>query len=144
MNGSRGASSFGSMADEALSDADRSGAMLAHLSGYAGYVVPCGGVIVPLIIALSVQSRTVAAVARQALLLNVLGLLSLTPTLLAYFAVLAVPSQIVQGLIIGLATLWLLVVIALVIVCPLVGAIRASGGRYYRYPIFGLPMPTDG
>ena len=129
------------MADEPLSDADRSGAMLAHLSGYAGYLVPCGGVLVPLIIAVTVQSRAVAVVARQALLLNVLGFLSLLPALGAYFLLLGVRHPAAQALIVGLASLWVLVVLALVLLCPLIGAIRASGGRYYRYPLFGIPMP---
>lgn len=129
------------MADETLSDADRSGAMLAHLSGYAGYVVPCGGVLVPLVIAVTVQSRAVAVIARQALLLNVLGFLSLIPALGAYLLLLEFRHPLAQGLIITVTSLWVMVVIALVLVCPLIGAIRASGGRYYRYPIFGLPMP---
>lgn len=128
------------MAEETLSDADRSGAMLAHLSGYAGYVVPCGGVIVPLIIALTVQSRAVAVIARQALLLNVLGFLSLTPAIGAWLLLLEFRNPIAQGLIITVTSLWVLMVISLVLVCPLIGAIRASGGRYYRYPIFGIPM----
>lgn len=126
------------MADEPLSDADRSGAMLAHLSGY---VVPCGGVLVPLIIAVAVQSRAVATIARQALLLNVLGFLSLIPALGASLLLLEFRNPLAQGLIITVASLWVMVVIALVLVCPLIGAIRASGGRYYRYPIFGIPMP---
>jgi uncharacterized Tic20 family protein len=131
------------MADETLSDADRSGAMLAHLSGYAGYLVPCGGVLVPLIIALTVQSRTVAVVARQALLLNVLGFLSLAPVVGAWLVLGEITNNaLVEGIAIGLTALWVLVVIALVLLCPLIGAIRASGGRYYRYPIFGLRMPS--
>jgi uncharacterized Tic20 family protein len=129
------------MADESLSEADRSGAMLAHLSGYAGYVVPCGGVIVPLVIALTVQSKAVAVIARQALLLNVLGFLSLAPVLGAWFVVLAVRNGLVQGLVIAVTSLWVMVVIALVLLCPLIGAIRASGGRYFRYPIFGIALP---
>jgi uncharacterized Tic20 family protein len=128
------------MADETLTDADRSGAMLAHLSGYAGYVVPCGGVIVPLIIAVAVQSRAVAVVARQALLLNVLGFLSLIPAFGAYLLLLEFRNPFAQGLIITVTSLWVLVVLSLVLFCPLIGAIRASGGRYYRYPIFGIPM----
>lgn len=128
------------MADDSLTDTDRSGAMLAHLSGYAGYLVPCGGVLVPLVIAFAVESRAVAAVARQALLLNVLGFVSLLPAVGAYFLA-AVLSPGAQVLIVVATSAWVLVVLTLIVVCPLIGAIKASGGRYYRYPIFGFPMP---
>lgn len=129
------------MADDSLTDTDRSGAMLAHLSGYAGYLVPCGGVLVPLVIAFAVESRAVAAVARQALLLNVLGFVSLLPAVGAYFLAAAVRSPGAQVLIVVATSAWVLVVLTLIVVCPLIGAIKASGGRYYRYPIFGFPMP---
>lgn len=129
------------MADDSLQDADRSGAMLAHLSGYAGYLVPCGGVLVPLLIAFLAQSRVVATVARQALLLNVLGFLSMIPVVGAYFLALGLRSGAGAVLVAIFGGLWALVVIALVLVCPLVGAIKASGGRSYQYPIFGIPPP---
>lgn len=120
---------------------DRSGAMLAHLSGYAGYLFPCGGMIVPVAIAFTAKSPAVTAVACQALVLNLLGFVSVA--LGVYFSpmVLAIREPILQTLVMGAAGLCAIFVFALVMLCPLIGALRAWGGRFFRYPLVGIEMP---
>ena len=66
---------------DAISNDERTLAALTHLSGLAGYLIPLGGVIVPIIIwVVKSDSRVISTVAKQALVLNVvvflLGLVS--------------------------------------------------------------------
>jgi len=107
---------------------ERTLAALTHLSGLAGYLIPLGGVIVPIVIwVVKSDSRVISSIARQALWLNIavfllagaFGLLALTIILL--------PVSFVAWAVIGL------VAIAL----PIVGAIKAVDGTYYRYPLIG-------
>lgn len=127
-----------------ISSEDRSGVMLAHLSGYAGYVVPCGGVLLPIIILATVKSRTVAAVAKQALYLNVLGLMTVVAAVFLS-APLAMLGQDHPIMYVPVALLALLCVgvIGLVVLCPLIGAVKASGGEYFCYPVFGVRSPDE-
>jgi uncharacterized Tic20 family protein len=125
--------------NETITAEDRAGAILAHLSGYAGYVVPCGGVIVPLIIVFAAQTRTTALVARQALMLNVLGFVSVLPAIGVLTGAMLVENNVLRAVVMTIAGLWCAVVVALALLCPLIGAIRAAGGSYFQYPIFGLP-----
>ena len=51
---------------------DRTLAMLTHLSGLAGYIIPLGGILVPVIIwFVKKDDRVIAAIAKQAIMLNV-------------------------------------------------------------------------
>ena len=107
---------------------DRTLAILAHLSGLAGYLIPLGGVAVPIaMMFVFSQKRDVALIAKQALLLNVavyvcavgLGILTLT--------IILIPVVWIVGLALSLAAVTL----------PIVGALKASQGDFYRYPVVG-------
>ena len=107
---------------------ERTLAALTHLSGLAGYIVPLGGVIVPIIIwVVKSESRVISGIAKQALLLNViifiLGMISVLLALTVILIPLLIP-------------LWIALALA-AIVLPIVGALRANDGVYYRYPLVG-------
>ena len=55
-----------------ISPEERSLAALTHLSGLAGYLVPLGGILAPIIIyILKKESAVIASIAKQAVILNV-------------------------------------------------------------------------
>jgi len=110
---------------------ERGLAVAAHLSGLAGYIVPLGGLLVPVIIwAVKSDSRAISTIAKQALLLNVivwiLGILLVLP----FITVILMPIAVLGWLALGLVA----------IVLPIIGAIKASEGIYYRYPVVGLTL----
>jgi len=111
-----------------ISQEDRTLAMLTHLSGLAGYIIPFGGILVPIVIWITKkENRVISAIAKQAVVLNVtvfvcalvLGVLALT--------IILIPVSIVGWMALGL----------IAIVLPIVGAIKASDGEYYSYPVIG-------
>jgi uncharacterized Tic20 family protein len=113
---------------QAIAAEERTLAALTHLSGLAGYIIPLGGVIVPIIIwVVKGESRVISGIAKQALLLNVmifvLGLISVLLALTVILIPLLIP-------------LWIALALA-AIVLPIVGALRANDGVYYRYPVVG-------
>ena len=70
--GNKGAHGRYDVTDVAIGPEDRGLAAMTHLSGLAGYIIPLGGVLVPIIIWLTKQdSPIISAIARQAILLNV-------------------------------------------------------------------------
>ena len=108
---------------------ERTLAALTHLSGLAGYLIPLGGVLVPIIIwAVKSDSKVVSSVAKQALLLNVVVFVLIACTALLWLTVLLIPAVIVFWVLLGLAAIAL----------PIVGAIKAFDGAYYRYPVVGV------
>ncbi len=111
---------------------ERTLAALTHLSGLSSYLIPFGGVLVPIIIwAVKKDSRIISNIAKQAVLLN-----------LAVFALIAVTAILLITIILIPAVLafWLLLLIAAVAL-PIVGAIKAWEGPYFRYPVVGS-MPV--
>ncbi len=112
----------------AIAPEDRTLAMLTHLSGLAGYIIPLGGIIVPIIIWFSKsENRTIAAIAKQAILLNILAFITILALVALMFTVILIPVSIVGFFAVGLAA----------IVLPIVGAVKASDGEYYTYPVVG-------
>jgi len=109
---------------------DRQGmAVATHLSGLAGYIVPFGGILVPIIIwVVKKDEAIIAAIAKQAIVLNVVVFLAGTAAFLAAITVILIPLAILIGLGAAIAAIAL----------PVVGAIRASEGRYFRYPVVGV------
>jgi uncharacterized Tic20 family protein len=116
------------MAEIVIPPQERGMATITHLSGLAGYIVPLGGILVPIIIwAVKKDSPVISSIAKQAIFLNLNvfvlaicdGILLLTINL--------IPVYIVGGIALGIAA----------VVLPIVGAIKASEGRYYRYPVVG-------
>jgi uncharacterized Tic20 family protein len=108
---------------------ERTLAALTHLSGLSGYLIPLGGVLVPVIIwAVKRDSRVVSSIAKQALLLNVVVFALIGATALLWLTVVLIPIVILFWLLLGVSAIAL----------PIVGAIRAFDGTYYRYPVVGV------
>jgi len=109
---------------------ERGLAAVTHLSGLAGYIIPLGGVLVPIIIWIVKQeSAVIAGIAKQALLLNLVVFVLATATAVLFLTIILIPLVVIFWVVLGI------VAIAL----PIVGAIKASQGDYYRYPVIGLP-----
>ncbi len=110
---------------------DRSMAALTHLSGLSGYVIPFGGVLVPIIIwMVRKDSAIIATVAKQALWLNLIVFVLFIASAVLWVTIILIP------LVIAFWTLLGIVAVAL----PIIGAIKASQGNYYRYPVVGLTV----
>jgi uncharacterized Tic20 family protein len=108
---------------------ERTLAALTHLSGLAGYVIPLGGVVVPIVIwAVKKDSPIVSSIAKQAILLNVVVFLCVAASAILWITVLLIPVVVLFWIALGIAAL----------VLPIVGAIRAFDGSYYRYPVVGV------
>jgi len=111
---------------------ERTLAALTHLSGLAGYILPLGGVIVPIIIlVVKGESRVISTIAKQALLLNVVIFLAGLAGFVLFLTIILIPLVIVYWIALAL------VAIAL----PIVGALKANEGNYYQYPVVGLRLP---
>jgi uncharacterized Tic20 family protein len=114
--------------NQTISESDRSFAILAHLSGLAGYIVPFGGAIVPVCMMLFLTDRPqVVKIAKQALLLNVAVFLAAIAAIVCVFTIILIPVAWIVGV--------LLTPIAVVL--PIIGAIKAANGELYRYPVVG-------
>lgn len=108
---------------------ERTLAALTHLSGLAGYLIPLGGVLVPIVIwAVRSDSKVISSVAKQALLLNVVVFLLVAGTALLWLTVVLIPLVVLFWVLLGLAA----------IAFPIVGAIKAFDGVYFRYPVVGV------
>jgi uncharacterized Tic20 family protein len=108
---------------------ERTLAALTHLSGLSGYIIPLGGVLVPIIIwAVKRDSKVISSIAKQALLLNVVVFALIAGTVLLWLTIVLIPIVIALWILLGLAALAL----------PIVGTIRALDGAYYRYPVVGV------
>jgi uncharacterized Tic20 family protein len=112
---------------------ERGLAAITHLSGLAGYVIPFGGVLVPIIIWLvKKDSPVISTIAKQAVLLNLVVFLLFCASAVLWITLILIPLVIVFWIVLGLAAIAL----------PVVGAVKASEGNYYRYPVVGLvPQP---
>ena len=108
---------------------DRSLAALTHLSGLSGYVIPLGGILVPIIIwAVKKDSATISSIAKQAIVLNVVVFLLVAVTAVLWLTILLIPLVLLFWCALGVVALAL----------PIIGAIKANQGEYYRYPVVGL------
>jgi hypothetical protein len=115
----------------AVAPEDRGLAAITHLSGLAGYVIPLGGAIVPIVIWVAKkESPVIVGIAKQALLLNLIVFLLIAITAILWVTIILIPLVLLFWAFLGI------VAIAL----PIVGAIKASQGIYYQYPVIGL-MP---
>jgi uncharacterized protein len=115
----------------AIAPEERTLAALTHLSGLAGYLIPLGGIVVPIVIwMVKSESRAIASIAKQAIFLNVAVFMLIAATALLWLTVLLIPLVILFWMALGLAAVAL----------PIVGAIKASDGTYFRYPALGLGM----
>jgi uncharacterized Tic20 family protein len=106
-------------------------AAMTHLSGLAGYIIPLGGVLVPIILwVVKSDSPLISTIAKQALLLNVVVFVLVGASFLLWLTILLIPIAILIWVALGIAA----------IVLPIVGAVRSWDGVYYRYPWIGLPL----
>ena len=107
---------------------DRTMAALTHLSGLAGYIIPFGGVLVPIVIWMVKKDvPLISAIARQAVLLNVGVFVAFLLSAILWITLILIPFVIVFWCVLGIAA----------VVLPLMGAFKASDGVYYRYPVVG-------
>ena len=112
-----------------IASEDRGLATLTHLSGLAGYIVPLGGVIVPVIIwVVKSESAVISSIAKQALLLNLIVFVLIAGTAILWLTLVLIPLVLLFWCALGIAALAL----------PIVGAIKASQGDYFKYPIVGV------
>ena len=110
---------------------ERTLAALTHLSGLAGYILPLGGVIVPIIILLvKGESRVISTVAKQALLLNVVIFIAGLAGFVLFLTVILIPLVILFWILLGLVA----------VAFPVIGALKANDGEYYSYPVIGLQL----
>ena len=107
---------------------DRTMAALTHLSGLAGYIIPFGGVLVPIIIwVMKKDAPLISAIARQAVILNVSVFVAVVLSAILWITLILIPVVILFWCVLGLAA----------VVLPIVGAVKANDGVYYRYPVVG-------
>jgi hypothetical protein len=108
---------------------ERGLAAMTHLSGLAGYIIPFGGVLVPIIIWLvKKDSPVISTIAKQAVLLNFAVFILLCASFMLWITVILIPFALLAWLGLALAAL----------ILPIIGAIKAGDGVYYRYPVIGL------
>jgi uncharacterized Tic20 family protein len=126
---------------------ERGRASLAHLSGLAGYVIPLGGIVVPILLWVTHRHATViSGLVKQAIRLNVAVYVCLFVCVLGLDLVLgrlgSLGAPEMHGapaflLIAGVLIAAILAAAVAGVVLPVVGAIKANRGDYYRYPLIG-------
>ena len=115
---------FDTYGNDAVTTSDeRTMGLLAHLAAFAGFVVPLGNLLGPLVMYLvkKDESDFIADQAKEALNFNI------TVTIAAFV------SAILIFVLIGLALLPLLGIAWLVL--TIIGALKANEGVRYRYPL---------
>jgi uncharacterized Tic20 family protein len=106
-----------------LSDTERNWAMFCHLSAFASFFFPFGGIIGPLICWLSKRD--------ESMWVNINGRNSLNFQLsMLLYMVLALPLILI---IIGIPIIIMLVVLK--IICIVIASVKASKGEQFRYPL---------
>ena len=106
-----------------LSETERNWAMLCHLSAFAGFFFPFGGIIGPLICWLSRKDES------EWVNLNGKNSLNFQLSVLLYI-VLAVPLCLI---IIGIPII--ITLITLKIICIIIASVKAAKGELFRYPL---------
>ena len=110
---------------------ERGLAAFTHLSGLAGYIIPLGGVVVPIVIMIvKSDSKVISTIAKQALWLNVVVFLAIALSAILMLTVILIPVVIIFWILLALASVAL----------PIIGALKANDGVYYRYPWIGLNL----
>jgi len=112
-----------------IAQEDRALAALTHLSGLAGYIIPLGGVIVPIVIWITKKdSPLISNIAKQAILLNAIVFVLGAAAAILWLTIILIPVVILFWAALGLVA----------VVLPIVGALKAWDGDYFRYPLIGL------
>jgi uncharacterized Tic20 family protein len=114
---------------QVITQDDRTLAALTHLSGLSGYVIPLGGILVPIIIwAMKKDSEMIATIAKQAIILNVAVFVLVLVSAILWITIILIP----------LVLLFWCALALVAVALPIIGAIKANQGEYYRYPVVGL------
>jgi len=114
---------------DTITPEERGLAVATHLSGLAGYIIPLGGIVVPIIIwVVKSESPVISSIAKQAILLNVAIFVLGGAFALLCLTIILIPVSILAWIVLGI------VAIAL----PIIGAVKASDGTYYKYPVIGV------
>ena len=109
--------------NRALSETERNWAMLCHLSGFAGFVFPFGGIIGPLICWLSRKDESAWV--------NVNGINSLNFQLsILLYIILVSPLCLI---LVGIPIVMMLV--TLKVICIVIASVKASKGELFKYPL---------
>ena len=107
---------------------ERGMAVMTHLSGLAGYIIPLCGVIVPIIIwTVKKEVPVISGIARQAVFLNIAIFFATVVSAILWITILLIPAVIL---------FWIFLFVVGVGV-PIYGALKANDGIYYRYPVVG-------
>jgi len=106
-----------------LSEAERNWAMLCHLSAFAGFFFPFGGIIGPLICWLSRkdESQWIDLNGKASLNFQISLLLYIVLTIPLCFIIIGIPIVIFLGF--------------LKVICIIIGSVKASKGEEFRYPL---------
>jgi len=106
-----------------LSESERNWAMLCHLSTFAGYFFPFGGILGPLICWLSRkdESQWVDFNGKQALNFQLSILLYMVLAIPLVFIIVGIPILVFLGF--------------LEVICVVIASVKASKGEEFRYPI---------
>ena len=106
-----------------LTESERNWAMFCHLSAFAGFFFPFGGVIGPLICWLSKRDESVWVYlnGRDSLNFQLSVLLYMTLTIPLCFILIGIP-------IIG-------ILVTLKVMCIIIASVRAAKGETFRYPL---------
>jgi len=109
-----------------ITDSDRTTSSFAHLSAFAGCLVPLGNIIAPAVIYVMKreESEFVAEHAREAVNFQITFCFALLACYLLFFTIIGIP----------LAFVFLLILPVINIVCIIIAAIKASNGERYEYP----------
>ncbi len=106
-----------------LSETERNWSMLCHLSSFAGFFFPFGGVLGPLICWLSRKddSQWVNVNGRNSLNFQLSILLYIVLAIPLCFIIVGIPIIFVLG--------------TLKVICVIIASIKASKGELFRYPL---------
>ncbi len=106
-----------------LSESERNWAMLCHLSAFAGYFFPFGGIIGPLICWLSRkdESAWVNENGKASLNFQLSMLLYMVLAIPLCFIIIGIPIEIFLSI--------------LELICVVIASVKASKGELFKYPI---------
>ena len=108
---------------QVLTETERNWAMLCHLSAFAGFFFPFGGIIGPLICWLSKKDESVWV------MINGRNALNFQLSILLY-TVLMIPLCFI---IIGFPIIGMLIVLK--VICIIIASVKAAKGELFRYPL---------
>jgi uncharacterized Tic20 family protein len=109
--------------NKVLSETERNWAMLCHLSAFAGFFFPFGGILGPLICWLSKrdESAWVSLNGRNSINFQLSMLLYIVLAIPLFFIIIGIPIIVVLG--------------TLKVVCIIIASVKAAKGELFRYPL---------